>query len=174
MHTASIWGEGTFCLDREFSKNAPYKQKIIFHLVSCDKMSQFFFIFCLDGGSVVYGSHPLFPPFRIPPTLKFQVGLNLQWTPWNNPFLAHIVFVKRIPVSFHSVLSLSLRWFSVHIILHDLFFLYSPNNLQDTFWGTVKHLEEGHIWDTVKHPEEGNFSDTVMHPDEGYLQCCWL
>ena len=29
MHTASIWGEGTFCLDREFSKNAPYKQKII-------------------------------------------------------------------------------------------------------------------------------------------------
>ena len=110
----------------------------------------------------------------IPPTLKFQVGLNLQWTPWNNPFLAHIVFVKRIPVSFHSVLSLSLRWFSVHLILHDLFFLYSPNNLQDTFWGTVKHLEEGHIWDTVKHPEEGNFSDTVMHPDEGYLHCCWL
>ena len=31
MHTASTWGEGTFCLDREFSKNAPYKQRIIFH-----------------------------------------------------------------------------------------------------------------------------------------------
>ena len=31
MYTASIWGEGKFCLDREFSKNAPYKQKIIFH-----------------------------------------------------------------------------------------------------------------------------------------------
>ena len=110
-----------------------------------------FFIFCLDGGLVVYGSHPLFPPFRIPPTLKFHRFHTL----------AHIVFVKRIPVSFHSVLSLSLRWFSVHLILHDLFFLYSPNNLQDTFWGTVKHLEEGHIWDTVKHPEEGNFSDTL-------------
>ena len=27
-------------MDREFSKNAPYKQKIIFHLVSSDKMSQ--------------------------------------------------------------------------------------------------------------------------------------
>jgi len=40
MHTASIWGEGKFCLDREFSKNAPYKQKIIFHLVSSDKMPQ--------------------------------------------------------------------------------------------------------------------------------------
>ena len=23
MHTASIWGEGKFCLDREFSRNAP-------------------------------------------------------------------------------------------------------------------------------------------------------
>ena len=52
MHTASRWGEGTFCLDREFSKSAPYKQKIIFHVASCDKMSQFF-LFCLDGGSVV-------------------------------------------------------------------------------------------------------------------------
>ena len=30
MHIASIWGKGTFCLDGEFSKNAPYKQKIIF------------------------------------------------------------------------------------------------------------------------------------------------
>ena len=27
MHTASIWGEGKFCLDREFSENAPYMQK---------------------------------------------------------------------------------------------------------------------------------------------------
>jgi len=27
-------------LDREFSKNAPYKQKIIFHSVSSDKMSR--------------------------------------------------------------------------------------------------------------------------------------
>jgi len=40
MHTASIWGEGTFCLDREFSKNAPYKQRIIFHLESSAEMSQ--------------------------------------------------------------------------------------------------------------------------------------
>ena len=50
MHTAPIWGEGTFCLDREFSKNAPYKQKIIFHLVSSDKMSQkkFFFAWTVD------------------------------------------------------------------------------------------------------------------------------
>ena len=50
MHTASIWGEGTFCLDREFSKNAPYKQKIIFHLASNDKMSQkkFFFAWTVD------------------------------------------------------------------------------------------------------------------------------
>ena len=40
MHTASTWGEGTFCLDREFSENAPYKQKLIFHLVSSDNMSQ--------------------------------------------------------------------------------------------------------------------------------------
>ena len=45
MHTASIWGEGKFCLDREFSKNAPYKQKIIFHLASNDKMSQKNFLF---------------------------------------------------------------------------------------------------------------------------------
>ena len=35
-------GEGKFCLDREYSKNVPYKQKIIFHLASSDKMSQFF------------------------------------------------------------------------------------------------------------------------------------
>ena len=51
IHTASMWGEGTFCLDREFSKNAPlYKQKIIFHLVSSDKMSQkkFFFAWTVD------------------------------------------------------------------------------------------------------------------------------
>merc|ERR1712155_297822 len=40
MHTASTWGEGTFCLDRKFSKNVPYKQKIIFHLASSDKMKQ--------------------------------------------------------------------------------------------------------------------------------------
>ena len=25
MHTASIWGEGKFCLNREVSKNTPYK-----------------------------------------------------------------------------------------------------------------------------------------------------
>ena len=29
MHTASIWGEGTFCLDREFSKNAPYYRPMV-------------------------------------------------------------------------------------------------------------------------------------------------
>ena len=40
MHTAGIWGEGKFCLDREFSKNAPFNQKIIFRLASSDKMSQ--------------------------------------------------------------------------------------------------------------------------------------
>ena len=50
MHTASIWGDGTFCLDREFSKNAPYKQKIIFNLVSSDKMSRkkIFFAWTVD------------------------------------------------------------------------------------------------------------------------------
>ena len=50
MHAASIWGEGKFCLDREFSKNAPYKQKIIFHLASSDKMEQkkFFFAWTVD------------------------------------------------------------------------------------------------------------------------------
>ena len=53
MHTASIWGEGTFCLDREFSKNAPYKQKIIFHLASSDKMEQknFFLLGRWIGGN---------------------------------------------------------------------------------------------------------------------------
>jgi len=50
MHTASIWGEGKFCLDREFSKNAPYKQKIIIHLASSAKMEQkkFFFAWTVD------------------------------------------------------------------------------------------------------------------------------
>ena len=43
MHTASIWGERKFCQAWEFFKNAPYKQKIIFHLASNDKMSQKFF-----------------------------------------------------------------------------------------------------------------------------------
>ena len=51
MHTAGLWGEGKFCLDKEFSKNASYKQKIIFHLAS--GMSKKLFLFCLDGGSVV-------------------------------------------------------------------------------------------------------------------------
>ena len=36
--------KGKFALDGEFSKNAPYKQKIIFHLRSIDKMSQFFLL----------------------------------------------------------------------------------------------------------------------------------
>ena len=50
MHTASIWGEGKFCLDREFSKNAPYKQKNKFHLASSDKMLQkkIFFAWTVD------------------------------------------------------------------------------------------------------------------------------
>ena len=50
MHTASTWGEGKFCLDREFSKNAPYKQKIILHLASSDKMEQkkIFFAWTVD------------------------------------------------------------------------------------------------------------------------------
>ena len=50
MHTASIWGGGKFCLDREFSKNAPYKQKIIIHLASNDKMEQknLFFAWTVD------------------------------------------------------------------------------------------------------------------------------
>ena len=38
--------KGKFALDGEFSKNAPYKQKIIFHLTSIGKMSRKFF-FCL-------------------------------------------------------------------------------------------------------------------------------
>ena len=41
-------------MDREFSKNAPYKQKIIFHLALSDEMSQKYFSFCLDGRSVVH------------------------------------------------------------------------------------------------------------------------
>ena len=40
-------------MDGEFSKNAPYKQKSIFHFASNDKMSKKKFFFCLDGGSVV-------------------------------------------------------------------------------------------------------------------------
>ena len=35
--------KGKFSLDGSFSKNAPYKQKIIFHLTSIGKMSRFFF-----------------------------------------------------------------------------------------------------------------------------------
>ena len=35
--------KGKFALDGEFSKNAPYKQKIIFHLTSIGKMSRKFF-----------------------------------------------------------------------------------------------------------------------------------
>ena len=38
--------KGKFALDGEFSKNAPYKQKIIFHLTSIGKMSRKIF-FCL-------------------------------------------------------------------------------------------------------------------------------
>ena len=44
--------KGKFALDGEFSKNAPYKQKIIFHLTSIGKMSRIFF-FALDGRAVV-------------------------------------------------------------------------------------------------------------------------
>ena len=55
--------KGKFSLDGSFSKNAPYKQKIIFHLTSCDQMSQFFF--CLDGGSVVQLSFTLSHRFLI-------------------------------------------------------------------------------------------------------------
>merc|ERR1719391_1313115 len=60
MHTASIWGEGTFCLDREFSENAQYKQKIIFHLASSDKMSQkrFFFAWTVDRWYFTSGGFP--------------------------------------------------------------------------------------------------------------------
>ena len=36
--------KGKFSLDGSFSKNAPYKQKIIFHLRSIDKMSQKMFL----------------------------------------------------------------------------------------------------------------------------------
>ena len=36
--------KGKFSLDGSFSKNAPYKQKIIFHLTSIGKMSRFFFL----------------------------------------------------------------------------------------------------------------------------------
>ena len=43
--------KGKFALDGEFSKNAPYKQKIIFHLTSIGKMSIFFS--CLEGRAVV-------------------------------------------------------------------------------------------------------------------------
>ena len=37
--------KGKFSLDGSFSKNAPYKQKIIFHLTSIGKMSRNFFFF---------------------------------------------------------------------------------------------------------------------------------
>jgi len=37
--------KGKFALDGEFSKNAPYKQKIIFHLTSIGKMSRKIFFF---------------------------------------------------------------------------------------------------------------------------------
>ena len=45
--------KGKFSLEGSFSKNAPYKQKIIFHLRRIDKMSQNFF-YCLEGRAVVY------------------------------------------------------------------------------------------------------------------------
>ena len=49
MHAASIGGEGKFCLGRKFSKDAPYKQKIIFHLLTSDKISQkYFFSWTVD------------------------------------------------------------------------------------------------------------------------------
>ena len=50
-------------LDREFFKNTPYKQKIIFHLAISDEMSQKYFSFCLDGGSVVFSKQET-PPSR--------------------------------------------------------------------------------------------------------------
>ena len=61
MHTASIWGEGKFCLDREFFKNAPYNQKIIFHLVSSNKMSQkkIFFAWTVDQWYIGFTPLPL-------------------------------------------------------------------------------------------------------------------
>ena len=46
--------KGKFSLDGSFSKNAPYKQKIIFHLTSIGKMSNIFFSF-LEGRVVVHG-----------------------------------------------------------------------------------------------------------------------
>ena len=60
MHTASTWGEGKFCLDREFSKNVPYKQNFIFHLASSDKMLQknFFLLGRWIGGMHI-GGHKL-------------------------------------------------------------------------------------------------------------------
>jgi len=53
--------KGKFALDGEFSKNAPYKQKIIFHLKSIGKMSRIFF-FALDGRAVV-SVQPVFSEF---------------------------------------------------------------------------------------------------------------
>ena len=49
--------KGKFALDGEFSKNAPYKQKIIFHLTSIGKMSRKIFFFALDGRAVVCFTH---------------------------------------------------------------------------------------------------------------------
>ena len=37
--------KGKFSLDGSFSKNAPYKQKIIFHLTSIGKMSKKYFLY---------------------------------------------------------------------------------------------------------------------------------
>ena len=48
-----LFEKGKFSLDGSFSKNAPYKQKIIFHLTSIGKMSRKFF-FSLDGRAVVH------------------------------------------------------------------------------------------------------------------------
>ena len=45
--------KGKFSLDGSFSKNAPYKQKIIFHLTSIGKMSKKNIFFSLDGRAVV-------------------------------------------------------------------------------------------------------------------------
>ena len=45
--------KGKFALDGEFSKNAPYKQKIIFHLTSTVKCHEKNF-FCLEGRAVVF------------------------------------------------------------------------------------------------------------------------
>ena len=59
MHAQCMLSEerGGFCFLRAFSKNAPKRQIIIFHLASYGKMSQKVLSFYWEGKMVVYFFH---------------------------------------------------------------------------------------------------------------------